>query len=98
MKQTFRSKHDRYGEISDRMNAMAKDLNCPVMVLSQLNEDNQLKESRDIEDSASNIWLLKREDENLQTIDIICTKGKETGTWSGQLIFETDFMRYRDDE
>ena len=96
MKQVFKSKHERFGEIADQLNMMAKSLNCPIIILSQYNKENELKESGDIEDSAANVWSLERKDKTTNVIDIVCTKGKEVGTWSEQLIFETHFMQYKD--
>lgn len=96
MQKSFAGKTDRFSEISDQLNWFAKEMNCPIMILSQLNADEQLKESRDIENNADNIWILSKPDEMSKDIKLQCVKGKDTGTFMTKLNFDGSTMRYRD--
>lgn len=49
-------------DISRGMKGIAKELSIPVVVLSQLNDDGKLRESRAIGQDADNVWILKEED------------------------------------
>ena len=60
----FHSEHHKYKEISRRLNDLAKNLNTPLLVLSQVNEEKKMKESRDIYANADNVWLLERGQED----------------------------------
>lgn len=67
-----RNRDEQIGEISRNSKQMAKDLGCPVIVLSQLNRDaansrpmlHQLRESGNIEQDADTVMLLHRHDVN----------------------------------
>lgn len=96
MNKTFHSKIDRFSEISDTLNWFAKEMNCPVMILSQLNADEQLKESRDIENNADNIWILRKMHDMSSEVKLTCVKGKDTGTFTANLIFDGGIMLFSD--
>lgn len=44
--------------IADGMKRLAGDLQCPVMLLTQLNDDGKVRESRTIRHNASHMWVL----------------------------------------
>lgn len=87
---------ESYKEISKRINFLAKDLRCPVMVISQLNDDGKLKEARDIEDNADNVWILERLSQESEDVKVKCQKGKDTGVWTTNLRFDRFTQRFFD--
>ena len=93
-KKPYASKHLRYGAIADELNFMAKDFNTHIFCMSQLNDDDMLKESRDIEDCATNVWKLKKDvsDNFSETIILDCVKGKETGLFQVNLSIDGALM------
>jgi len=93
-KKPYASKHLRYGAIADELNFMAKDFNTHIFCMSQLNDDDMLKESRDIEDCATNVWKLKKDvsDNFSETIVLDCVKGKETGLFQVDLSIDGALM------
>lgn len=90
------SRHLELSYISDSLNYLAKDLNCPILILSQVNKDYQTKESRDIENNADNIWEIKRETKESELATIRATKGKDSGTWQTTLRFDRFIQRFCD--
>lgn len=54
------SREQEVADISHGLKAMAKELNAPVIGLSQLNDDGKLRESRAIGQDADMIWVLNR--------------------------------------
>jgi replicative DNA helicase len=91
----FQNRHLELSHVSRCLNFLAKDLNCPVMILSQLNKEKGLKESGDIENNGDHIWILERE-QHEQEARLRATKGKDTGTWEATLYFDKYRMTYSD--
>lgn len=54
------NRQQEVADISNGIKSMAKELNVPVLALSQLNDDGQLRESRAIGMDADGLWKLKR--------------------------------------
>ena len=81
------SRHLELSYISDMCNYLAKDLDCPIMVLSQVNAEYKTKESRDIENNADNVWELRRDNKESESAELNAVKGKDTGTWKCWLKF-----------
>lgn len=52
------SRQQEVADISAGIKGLAKELNIPVLALSQLNDDGKLRESRAIGQDADNLWLL----------------------------------------
>ena len=96
----FRSLHEMYRSMVNQLNFLAKDLDCPLMILSQVAESGdakgKAKESRDIETNADHVWMLTREDQEATTAKIIGEKAKDDGPWSGYLNFNRFVMRWSD--
>ena len=91
------SRHLELSKITNLINALAKDLNCPILVLSQLNKEQEAKESRDIENNASHVWLITREPEQ-EVAEIRGEKGKNIGTWGPvQLRFNRYCQWFKDE-
>lgn len=53
------NREQEVSEISKGVKAMAKELRIPVLLLSQLNDDGRLRESRAIGQDADNIWFIE---------------------------------------
>lgn len=96
MRGTFRSLHELYRGLANRMNFLAKDLKCPVMLLSQLNKEGALKESGDLRNSADHEWILERKDKEAEYARLIGRKGKDVGMWSTWLRFDRFIQRWSD--
>lgn len=92
----FNSRRDLYQELSNSFGDLAKELKVPVLILSQLNDEGQLKESRDIEDRADYVLLLDRKGEDNKLAELNCTKGKDLGKWSCWLEFDRFKVMWRD--
>jgi replicative DNA helicase len=48
--------------VADGLKRIADDLRVPVIALSQLNDNNQMRESRSIKFNASHVWILSVSD------------------------------------
>jgi len=84
---------DQFREIAHRLDDFGKNINRPLLILSQREEKTgYLKESRDIEDAADHVWYLT--DEGAGHMKLVCTKGKDTGTWECYLDFDKHMMRF----
>jgi|GEM_PF-1627066 len=94
----FNSEHHKYKELSIRFNQLAKDLKVPVFILSQLNEEGSLKESRDLHNNAIHEWILERNDQQDPIMRVRGTKAKNTGPWYCKLRFNGNLQRFTDYE
>jgi replicative DNA helicase len=56
--------------ISRGIKLMASELEIPVIVLSQLNDDGKLRESRSIGQDADGVWVLMKEEGDLVRLDL----------------------------
>lgn len=92
------SRHLELSYISDCLNFLAKDLDCPVLILSQVNKDYEAKESRDVENNADNVWEIKRETQDSELASLRATKGKDSGVWFTTLKFDRFIQRFYDCE
>jgi len=98
-RQRFDSVHHSMAYISDELNFLAKTINAPVMVLSQVNKEAEMKESGSIRNNADNIWYLERDqavDDGLVTITAV--KGKDSGGWKASLCFDRFTQQFSDTE
>ncbi len=83
-----------WDDISSRLNDLAKNLQVPVLVLSQVNEDGEARGSRMVYANADNEWRIEREDRESEEAKLICTKGKDSGLWRTTLHFDRYRMRF----
>ena len=81
--------------IAGDLNDLAKDLDVPVMVLSQINKDGDAKESGDIFNRADIIINLERASEDSEAV-LEGRKGRDVGTWRDYLTFSRFVMTWRD--
>ena len=107
----FNSRHLEISHISKQINFLAKDLNIPVLVISQLGKDvekrnkkepmlSDIKESGDIRNDMSNIISLytSTPEETQFFTKIRALKGKDTGRWTTWLYFDGNFQEFKDCE
>lgn len=57
------SRTQEVDQISKGFKAMARELNIPVILLSQLNDDGKLKHARALGEDADGVWILEREEQ-----------------------------------
>lgn len=57
------NRQQEVADISSGIKNMAKELGVPVLVLSQLNDDGKLRESRAIGQDADGVWMLEEKDD-----------------------------------
>ncbi len=104
------SRQEQVAQISRRLKALAKDLDCPVMALAQVNrasEDRQdhrprladLRESGSIEQDADAVLILHRPElyepgQHEGTIEVIIAKNRHGPTGEVTLTFLKQYMRY----
>ena len=107
------SKHDsREREIADMsrsMKRMSVELNCPVLLLSQLNRKveetsrepqlSDLRESGAVEQDADIVIMLHADKRDAQGKDVplkaLVRKGRSSGTGAADLLFEKAFSDFR---
>lgn len=105
------SREREIAEMSRSMKQLALDLDCPVLLLSQLNRQSEegnreprlsdLRESGAIEQDADIVIFLHAEKANLKhvamPIKALVSKGRSSGTGSANLIFEKQFANFIED-
>lgn len=94
----YSSRHHEISAVSKAIRAMAKDLNVPVIVLSQLNRDpaktnsapelHMMKESGDLEQDADLVIGIHRETKEDPVMLLAGLKGRDVGTWRSKVHFE----------
>lgn len=105
------SRQEQVAKISRRLKTLARDLDVPVIALSQLNraaenrEDHRprmadLRESGAIEQDADIVILLHRQDyydpnDNPGTAEVIVAKNRNGGTATLRLVFDKPTMTFR---
>jgi replicative DNA helicase len=92
----FATQHAMYKEIVCCFNDLAKILNVPIMILSQLNKDGDLKESGDIFNNADHVWMLSRDSQESEIATLVGQKAKDIGPWSTRLLFHRYIQRFSD--
>lgn len=103
-----KDRHEVVGEISRQLKIMARDLNCPVVALSQLNRDSvgkgrrapslaDLRESGSIEQDADVVLLLQRaldkDDQPGDRLNVHVAKNRHGQTGVRTLLWEGKFSR-----
>ncbi|HEX7859130.1 MAG TPA: replicative DNA helicase [Verrucomicrobiae bacterium] len=78
------NRENEVANISRGMKMMAQEFGIPVVALSQLNDNGQLRESRAIGQDADTIWRLQRKD-----------NGQQSGPVSGMIL---EILKQRDGE
>lgn len=100
------SQHLELGYVSEMLSDLAKNLNCPVLILCQLNRDiekrtgkqypmlSDIRESGRLEENADLVWGLWRRDKESDTARLECLKGRDTGTWTKWLRFDRYIQKF----
>jgi replicative DNA helicase len=91
------SREQEVSSISKGLKAIAMEHNIPVIGLSQLNDDGQLRESRAIGQDADSIWKLELDGEKLPSDQpVICRIDKNRNGPVGKvpLLFRKQFTRF----
>jgi replicative DNA helicase len=102
-------RHEVVGEISRQLKIMARELECPVVALSQLNRESaatgkgkraptaaDLRESGSIEQDADVVMLLQRQQVNdvpIDRLDVIVAKNRHGETGKRVLLWEGQYAR-----
>ncbi|MGE5483682.1 MAG: replicative DNA helicase [Ignavibacteriales bacterium] len=105
------SKNDHIGRITNRVKAMARELDCPVLLLSQLNRESEknpekipqlsnLRDSGEIEASADVVMFIHRKDyydpkDEPGVATVIVAKNRNGPTGRVDFWFERRFMEFR---
>lgn len=99
------------GDVARKMKLLARELDCAVILLAQINREaaddekrprkHHLKESGDIEQAADTIEILwadpsDPQDENVKTITSIIDKGRYTGERDFKYEFKNHVQRFSD--
>lgn len=88
------SREQEIAQISHGIKAVAKENKCPLLALSQLNEEGYLRESRAIGHDANVVMLLE---DNLDTITVKIDKGRNIGCgWKFELSVIDNLCRIHD--
>ena len=91
------NREQEVSQISKGIKQIAMELDIPVIVLSQLNDDGKLRESRAIGQDADGIWKLsivgERQSE-AQPIKLVVEKNREGATESVDLMFLKTIQRF----
>ncbi len=99
-------RHEQVAALSRRFKLLAKELNCPVVVLAQLNRASEertdgkprlsdLRESGSIEADADAVWLLSRIQGQPEAINLDVAKNRNGRTGDVALTFDRARMRWR---
>lgn len=108
-RKNFSNRHLEISYISNNLKSIAKDLDIPVIVLSQLRRDvesrknrrpqlSDMKESGDLEQDGDVIIGIYREEKDSETMEIAGLKGRDVGTWQDTLSFNRFIQKIKDPE
>ena len=91
------SREQEVTAVSKGAKAIAMELNIPVIVLSQLNDDGKLKESRAIGEVADSVWKLTTEGERqpqVQPVTLVIEKNRNGAIGKVDLTFMKQYTRF----
>lgn len=102
----FQNRHLEISYISDGLKSLAKNIEVPVIALSQLNRKfetrkdkrpqlEDMKESGDLEQDADVVLGIYRSDRESEVMEIACLKGRDVGLWRGDLHFNRFTQKIR---
>jgi len=88
----------KLGAITRYAKIFAKNNNCVVILLAQINDEGLVKYSRAIVENSNNAWLWKRDDESKAThiIDVDQIKARNQSSFRFKLLEEFETMTIRD--
>lgn len=91
------NREQQIASISKGLKAIAIELNCCVLALSQLTDDGKLRESRAIGHDADSVWKLENSGDwqpIVQPIKVNVEKCRDGETGKVELIFQKQFTRF----
>jgi replicative DNA helicase len=91
------NREQQISSISKGLKAIAIELKCCVLALSQLTDDGKLRESRAIGHDADSVWKLENNGEwqpQTQPIKLVVEKCRDGETGKVELIFQKQFTRF----
>lgn len=102
-----REKREQIAEMTMSLKSLAKDLSCPVIVLSQVNRKaaeagvlhlHNLSEAGSIEQDANNVWFIQRQerDGKLHSVEIDIAKNRSGRVGRRPIVWEPQFTRFSD--
>ena len=105
-KRSYPNRNEEIGEISRQVKQLSKDLNTPILLLSQLNRAvtnrasgipvlSDLRESGDIEQDADVVLFIHREDEEGNKVaDLVSAKVRAGQTGTDSTVWNGQFQRF----
>lgn len=98
------SRNDLMGEISEKLQEIAKELNTRVLILCQLNRNaegihptlDHMRDSGNLEQNADIVWGLYRQTREDTVARLEQLKGRDKGTWVTELYFDRFTQKYQD--
>lgn len=75
------NRQQEVADISNGIKSMAKELDIPVLALSQLNDDGQLRESRAIGHDADGLWKLQRQKKPADAGEVDDSESEAVDLW-----------------
>lgn len=87
----FNNREQEVAAVARALCATAKDGKLPVLVLSQLNDDRKLRESRVIGHEAHNVFLIENEKDEKMALNVI--KGRRIPKGRYELFYEPIFCK-----
>lgn len=102
-----KERHLQIGEISRALKTLSQSLGVPVLALSQLNRGvetrtckvpllSDLRESGSLEQDANVVIFIHQEEGEKDLHEIIFAKSRNSGTGRIRIIFEKEFVRFKD--
>jgi len=92
------NREQQISSISKGVRAIALELNCAVIALSQLTDDGRLRESRSIGHDADSVWKLENDGEwqpKIQPIKLNIEKCRDGETGKVDLTFHKEITRFK---
>ena len=86
------NREQEVARISRGLKSLARDCGCPILVLSQLNEQGKMRESRSIFND-SNLVLILSESQEPNQLHVEIAKGRNCPKGSFNLYFEAEHCR-----
>jgi replicative DNA helicase len=91
------NRQQEVADVSRGIKGIARELNVPVLALSQLNDDGKLRESRAIGQDADNVWVLKINDNDKDeagSVELEIQKARNGPRGKVPLVFLRAFTRF----
>lgn len=100
-----RNRHEQISEITKGLKQLAKDLDCPVFALAQINRESEkdseismrhFSDSASVEQDANSLWVMQLHKENKNLIVIKVLKNRNGPTGWFELNWNSEFTLFSD--